>query len=391
MDRKSHHVHPGFVFGAFLIASLLMPPLHRVAAATKAASDATSGTMATMQSRNANAFAQILGELRMGAADILFIKTERYLHAGVAYAPHLDTGKMDRQGVLAREEESSEHENHGDHSHGAHHEEHSEPEGALTIESLSGDVREQTIGELGGEVAEQGLRGSSAVFEEGHEGHDGEPEIVQTVIRTEARDFRGFLGNLEREIKPWIDPDQPHVLTGGSELLPWCRLMTLSNPHFIRGYRIGGMWLSMEGRAEAALEFLDEGIGNNRANPELYQLHLSKTMIYVRLAQRGEEQYYDLALDSAEVGFQAAVEIRPELGEVDTVRSGLFWTIDHEEDFLFLVRFNVMLRERKQEFGRALAFARDAATLAPDDAVLLRLIDRLERGESPYAAAQAAL
>lgn len=387
MNRKSHHFHTGFLLGAFLFASLLMPPLHRVAAATKAASDATSGTMTTMRSRNANAFAQILGELRTSAADILFIKTERYLHAGVAYTPHLDTGKMDRQGLLTREEEPSDHE---DRKHDAHREEHHEPEGFLTIESLSGNVRDQTIGELGGGVEDHGLRGTSAVFEEGHDGNEGESEEIQTVIRTETQDFRGFLGDLEREIKPWIDPDQPHVLTGGSELLPWCRLMTLSNPHFIRGYRIGGMWLSMEGSTEAALEFLDEGIEKNQANPELYQLHLSKTMIYVRLAQRGAEQYYDLALDSAGDGFQAAVEIRPEYGEVDTVRGGLFWTIDHEEDFLFLVRFNVMLHERKREFGRALAFARSAATLAPDDVVLLRLIDRLERGESPYATAEAA-
>jgi len=40
--------------------------------------------------RNSSAFATILGEVRTSMSDLMFIKTERYLHSGVAYQVHHD-------------------------------------------------------------------------------------------------------------------------------------------------------------------------------------------------------------------------------------------------------------------------------------------------------------
>jgi hypothetical protein len=39
--------------------------------------------------RNASSIGSMLGELRTSMSDILFLKTERYLHGGVAYTPHI--------------------------------------------------------------------------------------------------------------------------------------------------------------------------------------------------------------------------------------------------------------------------------------------------------------
>ena len=55
---------------------------------------------------NTSSFAQILGELRASTADLMWIKTERYLHRGVAYKPHLDADAMAHTGEVVRQKEA---------------------------------------------------------------------------------------------------------------------------------------------------------------------------------------------------------------------------------------------------------------------------------------------
>mgnify|MGYP006940551292 CR=1 FL=1 len=141
--------------------------------------------------RNSNAFAVILGEFRASVSDFMFIKTERYLDSGVAYEPHITLDEMAG--------ESEVNEEHGEHDHDQEH-----------------------------------------AHEDGHD-HEGE-DHPDSIIRTSQRDFRGFLGDLERAVKPYRDPTLPHNHTTGEELLPWYRLMTLTNPRQIRPYLIGAMW-----------------------------------------------------------------------------------------------------------------------------------------------------
>ena len=60
---------------------------------------ARSRNLKDRHTRNASAIAVMLGEFRTGISDILLVKTERYLHSGVGYMPHI--GK-EVQGAMGR-------------------------------------------------------------------------------------------------------------------------------------------------------------------------------------------------------------------------------------------------------------------------------------------------
>src|SRR5690606_41174555 len=96
-----------------------------------------------------------------------------------------------------------------------------------------------------------------------HDHAEDDHTNVNAVIRTANKDFRGFIGKMERQVKPWRDPSKPHQHTAGTELLPWYRLATYSDPHNVRNYMVGAWWLKSlktpEQEAEA-LRFLEEGI-----------------------------------------------------------------------------------------------------------------------------------
>lgn len=160
---------------------------------------------------NKSSLALALGEFRTSVSDMLFIKTERYLHGGVAYVPHL-TEKLN------------------------------------TVQS--GGTDEETFG---------------------HENNQ------QTVIPRPDDDYRGWIGSMHREIKPWIDPGLPHKHADGEELIPWFRMMTLSDPHYVRGYTTGAYWLKGKDPA-ASLEFLNEGIQHN---PDAFQIYLCRAFLYL--------------------------------------------------------------------------------------------------------------
>lgn len=178
--------------------------------------------------RNSSAVARMLGEFRTSMSDVMFIKTERYLHGGVGYVPH-----------------------------------HDEP--VLSTAELADEVEEHQ-GELG-------IPGDDEVAE-----HAG----IQTLIPTAEADFRGFVGRLHRAVKPWRDPAKPHIHTDGRELLPWFRLMTAADPHYVRGYVAGGFWLQLEDR-EQAMGFIEEGIARN---PGAFPLYVSRGLLRLKEARQ---------------------------------------------------------------------------------------------------------
>ena len=55
--------------------------------------------------RNTSALAAMLGGFRTAVSDLLYIKTERYLHSGVAYAPHLEGETLSTAGVISEIDE----------------------------------------------------------------------------------------------------------------------------------------------------------------------------------------------------------------------------------------------------------------------------------------------
>lgn len=347
--------------GVAVMNLIVLPPLYRTASDLRGQSEALSTRPGTLEKRNTNAFARILGELRIGAADFLFVKTELYLHGGIGYAPHTDNldesvGSLD--GVTPHEEEDRD-------DHAGHARDVQEREAAHDREHALATVRD---------------RRPHADPHEGHEHAAGEG--VQMQMRSAEEDFRGIVGHLEREIKPWRDPDAPHVLTGGAELLPWFRLMTITNPHFVRGYRIGAMWLGRENKYEEALEFLDEGIASNPDNPELFRLYLSRVLTLTHLAREQGEQLYRQALEDTQTGLELGYRVRPPRGETGKIHEGLLWNRDLEEDLLFLTRFEVNLLDRLGRTEEALKAVRRHRGAFPDDGILQRLEQNLEAGLS---------
>jgi hypothetical protein len=315
---------------AALAAMAVLPPLRAIGRRARAQSQARAESVDVVAARNNNAFARILGELRMGAADMMFVKTDAWLHGGVRYLPHTD-----------------EHESEGRAADPA------------TLEGMSGGAVEREHDEHADEA------------ESGHN------EIVRTIVRDEREDFRGWLGDLEREVKPWREPELAHELSAGAELLPLYRMIALSNPSFIRAWRLGAMWLTFEDRETEALAFLDEGIQKNPGHAELFQLHLSRVTTLTRLAQTEGPARLEEALADATRGVEAALRSRPDGGKTGVIRNGLLWTEEHEEDFLFVVRFEPLILERLGRLPEAAAAARRARALAPEDGVLQRIAERL--------------
>jgi len=315
---------PSKMFAIVLPVLLLIaaPSIRRRIASEKAA--VTQATAGDLEARNLNAFALILGEVRATAADLMFIKTERYLHGGIAYKPHLNINKMATTGVVEANTQ-------------------------------------------------------------GHDHHDREPGCcpggTPTLIRTASQDFRGFIGALERETKPFQDPKLPHHHGRKEELLPWYRVMTLADPHNVRGYMVGTMLLSFAKKTDEALSFIEEGIEKNRGNPQAFRLYGSLAQLHWK-SRRLEK-----ALAAAQKGYLLGKIVRPKGGKAGAVRKGLRWTDDIENDFLFLARVFPLLLDKKGETGEALRVAEEVASLAPDDVATKDMIERFRRELSKRQAA----
>lgn len=275
--------------------------------------------------RNSSAIGTILGEFRATFSDVVFIKTERYLHGGIAYQSHVN------------------------------------------VSSVSVDDELERYNEHQSEVGEDGHHE--------HDGHDhGDDEMIDfddegsgTVIPTAETDFRGIIGTMEREIKPWRDPSLPHIHSDGKELLPWYRVMTVSDPTNIRAYIIGNSWLTRQAKVDEALAFLDEGIEHN---PEQFQLYYYKGKLLVDLMR---EEDRTLAVPELLADFDEALELFVKSAELSVIsRPKVFdmregktnpsvWTHYMEDDMGATMRMAVILMRRDNQLERALKFAEEMA------------------------------
>jgi len=156
----------------------------------------------------------LCGQFRMSVGDLLWLKSDEYLHGGVR---HRRKTQKERDASLRHDLEESR----GDHDH-----DRGEP---------SGDYL--------------------SYF------HDDDHDMV-TVIPAEERDVRGLFGELDREVHPF-SLHAPH--SDPEELAPWYRLLTYVNPNHVRGYVVGAYIIGVHGgQKEKALDFLLEG---ERSNP----------------------------------------------------------------------------------------------------------------------------
>ncbi len=303
-----------------LAAFLLLPLLAgRVRPNDYEASRRDSQT--AIERRNRTAIAAILGGVRTSMADMMFVKTEVYMHNGVAYMPHLNMDALSQRGEVVADD----HDGHDDHDEEAY-----------------------------------------------------DPEFPPTVIPTAGKDFRGIVGELERRVRPWDDPDRPHIHTSGIELLPWYRMMTISDPTNVRAYQIGAWWLKGP-KPEEALGFLKEGIANN---PRAFQLPYLAGQIAAKLA-KGENGETDSARTAeAWEFFDAATALmmkeRPEGYDRDHPENFPGWSEYKEEDARGAVRFAVYFERDHGSRDAAIEKAVRYSEFFGGDGVLDRLARRLE-------------
>lgn len=277
---------------------------------------------AQREARNQSAFALMLGEFRASLSDLIFIKTERYLDRGVGYEPHVDTHAM----------ASGDSHGHGHHHHAhGHHHDHD------------------------------------------HD-HDHDHGVVRTLIKTADEDFRGFIGHLERSVKPWRSPDAPHDHADNeemSEVLPWYRLATLSNPSDVRSYYIGAYWLKTlndDNQRREAVRFLGEGIS---ANPTAYELYLMRGMILNDL-ERSDDAREDFGR-AAELG----IKRRPPGGasEQETPE----WDTTNDELLVTAIGLHVMMTRDQDSTASAQQVLSGYQRAIPDEPALRRMDANLRR------------
>ena len=298
--------------------------------------DYTGGNMRDeyqRQIRNSSAASRMLGGLRTSVSDIMFLKIETYMHEGVGYEPHVTEVEsvsslieedLD-QAELNDETSPPEHVHSEDCDHGgeALHTEiehvHSEtckhgPDDAPPEEEHvhsedcdhGGEALHAEVEHVHSETCEHGHDAAPAEEEHVHSEdceheHDGTSfsesgeklYAGQTTIPIAQQDYRGFIGNLYRKVKPWSGAAL-HKHSKGEELLPWFKVMTLSDPQYIRGYTIGSYWLSRTD-LDGGLKFIEEGAKNN---PDSFEVHLIYGQLLYKKAQdlRRETGNVDLPL-----------------------------------------------------------------------------------------------
>lgn len=317
-----------------LLVFALLPLLVR-SIESKERTEASYADFAAQQRRNSSAIAAILGEFRTNLSDMLFIKTERYLHGGVAMTPHIDMQELATSGSVTttKPSRSAEH-----------------------------------VGESAHTSASDSAATSTAQRHEADHDHKDEHEVT-TLIRTPDKDFRGFIGHLERQVKPWFDPRLPHQHIGGVELLPWYRLATLADPKNVRAYMIGAWWLKTLHDPKALREaekFLEEGVRNN---PRAFQLHLMRGYI---LRELGDKR---AALKAFEEAYECMKAQRPPDGEV-----GPNWTRYNEEDAIAACTFSVLqVRELEEDDRKGLEQALERLAKVRNEIRNMPALERLER------------
>lgn len=161
------------------------------------------GRYSGLEAHETSAGASLLGQFRTSVSGWLWVRTDLYLHNGVAMRP-----------LSERELEA----------------------GRVGVGS-----KDNTDGAL----------------------HD-DSKIV-TVIPSAERDFRGVFGDIHRATAAYKDMTN-HGHNEPYSALPLFRLMTWIDPHFINGWTVGAAVLAMRRDEEGyrrALEFLEEGLEKN--------------------------------------------------------------------------------------------------------------------------------
>jgi hypothetical protein len=204
--------------------------------------------LAGVEAHETHASASLLGQFRTSAATWLYLHADLYLHNGVEMRP-------------------------------------------LTGVELRTGERGQTAGssDLGA----------------------GEGSGETTVIPSADKDFRGWIGDLERACGAYKDM-RGHRHNPPETAMPLFQLMTTIDPTFIPGWTMGAMIIARKPKtgAEAAIKFLKRGVAEN---PDEFRLRyetgfylaahdreLAEALPWLEAARRLGSGRKDLSLDESE-------------------------------------------------------------------------------------------
>lgn len=186
--------------------------------------------------------------------------------------------------------------------------------------------------------------------------HD-EPET--TVVPPKEADFRGILGDIERQTATYRDMHN-HVHNSPKQSLPLFRLMTWLDPKFIQGWTVGSTIMAF-GKENAqktqATEFLKEGLKNN---PQNIILGMELGEAYLRYGKDSNNARKQL---SQALTWAKSKDLSED--ELDAVQNGYRWLALVERDFGTPINFHAVVVQGLEHF--------------PDDTVLKRLLNENSR------------
>ncbi|WFB37690.1 hypothetical protein P3T73_07945 [Kiritimatiellota bacterium B12222] len=336
------------VLGLWLLVALISPQVK-----PRRYEGGLSKNIQAKEEMNHSALGIVLGEFRTSLSDMFYMQTENFLHYGVAFVPHEHEKHSEASEMVsewtevddeAGEDEHAMHEGH-DHEHIVDHDEDVHGEG-----------------------------------HEGHEGHGHEHEEL-TVIPSAEHDFRAWVGEMHRAIKPWQAPGEAHRVASDAEVVPLFRMMTLADPHYVKGYQVGAYWIQQLD-AEAASKFLAEGLQNN---PDSFELYLMRGMLHLKqarsLGEKGQinednvEQRAVLLKAKADFQKSAALmlQVRPAQEIVDD-EDQILWSEVQETDAMAATHLSVLLEQRVGDPEQAKRLAKEYSAAMPDHKKLTKLL-----------------
>lgn len=149
-----------------------------------------------------------------------------------------------------------------------------------------------------------GLKVESAADNEKELDHE---ELV-TSVPSKNRDFRGWIGDVERETNSYKDMSHHHH-NDPVATLPLYRLMTWADPHFLEGWTTGATILAWQNTPQGTAKahaYLEEGL---KENPSQTELLVQQAQIYIEK---------DKKLESAvPLLIQVVQQTRPKIQRLD--------------------------------------------------------------------------
>lgn len=216
----------------------------------------------------------LLGQFQMTFSDMAWLKTLEYLHNGIIY--RMPTRKEEAEGVRATE--------------------------------FSG---------MGAGVAHK----------------DG-----PTLVPERERDWRGILGDFNRQVEPWRSGRAYH--SDPRELIPWYQLLVRFNPHYIQAYTNGSFFMSDFARQpEMARDFLLAGA---EANPWSFEIQCALGKLHFDYFEDYEKAVEALA-KSTELAKKEKEYLAKRDDEYDEIQQQLLG-----EAYLFLARSHAELGQYEQ-------------------------------------------